>query len=103
MPKYRFRQIKIEWNSYLKLKSYCVLNDITLVDFYENTLNWFLNNHDKKDSSMIFRASYKKGFLLSMRFKELTINKIKVIAETNGVSEACIIYTALQCYFEKYF
>jgi hypothetical protein len=98
MNHYLFRQIRIENNLYLKIKMFCVQNEIALFQFYENSLRWFLRliNQEKIN----YRATYRKGKLLTVRVNGYLAELVKKLAMEANVSEACVIYTAIITYIE---
>lgn len=99
MSKYCFRQIRIDKNIYLNIKSYCVINEKKLFNFYQEVLDWFFENTNN-NSAPIYQASHKKGQLLSMRLTEDTAKKINKFANEANVSNARIIHTAISRYIE---
>ena len=98
MTKYLFRQIRIEHNLYLAIKIFCVQYEIALFNFYETALSWFFR--ETNDKKINYRATYRKGKLLTVRINQFLAVKVKKLAFEANVSDACVIYTALVSYIE---
>ena len=101
MDSYTFRQIRLSKDHYVKIKTFCVTNMITLSDFYEQVLQWFFDVWMMSQTRIIFRATHRRGKLLTLRLHEKTSYTIQQVAIKYNVSNACVIYTALAEYLEN--
>ncbi len=100
MTRYLFRQIRIEPELYLAMKMFCVRNDISLGEFYEAALRWFLR--ETQYQKINYKPTYRKGKLFTVRISPILAGHIQKLATEVNVSDACVIYTALTSYIEAH-
>lgn len=92
-PKYYVRQVRIPNEIYLKIKLFCVNNQITMLQFYSDMLDRFFSSYELRD--IVYRASEKKGYRLSVYVNYKQAKVLKKLGSHCAVSEARIIHTAL--------
>lgn len=99
MP-FSLRQIRLPNTLHIKIKSYCLANDITLTEFYNKAVEWLLHTILLGEMP-IYRASFKNGKPISINLKTNNIEKIEKIALANSIAEARVVHTALMDYLDK--
>lgn len=94
------RQIRIPATLHIKIKHYCLHQQITLTEFYNAAIDKFIRNI-KDIESVTFIASFKNGKPISLNIKHEFLNKLNEMAKIYSISEARIIHTALMFYLKK--
>jgi len=92
------RQIKINYELYVRVKQYCIIKQFTLTDLYDHILEWYFSEHLISENLAIFHASHKGGKRLSLWIKQKHLHKIITLSKTYDISNARVIYTALILY-----
>jgi hypothetical protein len=95
-----FLQIRLSRVFYLKIKSYCIKNDIKLFEFYENVITQFLEKVEKRELEPIYRVAQDKECRLTIRLSYQAGNRLKECSKRVKVSSARIFFTALVLYLD---